>query len=29
MGEFQQHQFQTIDQPLTESQREEVNSWSS
>lgn len=29
MSEFQQYQFQTIDQPLTEEQRKEVNSWSS
>lgn len=29
MSEFQQYQFQTIDQPLTETQRKEVSSWSS
>ena len=29
MSEFQQYQFQTIDQPLTEPQRKEVSSWSS
>ena len=29
MSEFQQYQFQTIDRPLTEAQRKEVNSWSS
>jgi len=29
MSEFQQYQFQAIDQPLTEAQRKEVSSWSS
>ena len=29
MSEFQQYQFRAIDQPLAESQRKEVNSWSS
>lgn len=29
MSEFQQYQFQTIDQPLTDAQRKEVSSWSS
>ncbi|MEM6319861.1 MAG: hypothetical protein AAF960_19470 [Bacteroidota bacterium] len=29
MSEFQQYQFQTIDRPLTEAERQEVSSWSS
>lgn len=29
MGEFQQYQFQTVDRPLTEEERAEINTWSS